>query len=114
MPDRHAPSKPARGVASRSERRVLARVAAATRPRTVIDIGLRDRRRERPRCPVSRLGRSHLQAGPACQVHGDPTYLIAACTGVSAKRYGCACRGMAIGVNALSEEADINHEHDGI
>jgi hypothetical protein len=27
----------------------------ATRPRTVIDIRLMDRRRERPRCPVSRL-----------------------------------------------------------
>src|SRR5260370_1027272 len=34
-------------------------------------------RRERRECLVSRLGRSHLQAGPACQVHGDPTYLIA-------------------------------------
>ena len=49
-------------------------VATATRPRTVIDISLMDRRRERPRCPVSRFGR----AGPARQTHGDPTYLIAA------------------------------------
>jgi len=38
----------------------------------VIDTGLMDRRRERPRCPVSRFGR----AGPARQTHGDPTYLI--------------------------------------
>ena len=60
-----------------SDRRVRVRVATVTRLRTVIDTGLRDRRRERPLCPVSRLGRSHLQAGPACQVHGDPTYLTA-------------------------------------
>src|SRR6266516_6642614 len=50
----------------------------AVQPRTVIDISLMDRRRERPRCPVSRLGRSHPQAGPACQAYGDPAYLIAA------------------------------------
>ena len=60
--------------ASAPIRRVRVLVATATRPRTVIDISLRDRRRERPRCPVSRFGR----AGPARQTHGDPTYLIAA------------------------------------
>ena len=32
------------------DRRVRVRAAAVTRPRTVIDIGLRDRRRERTRC----------------------------------------------------------------
>jgi hypothetical protein len=59
-------------------RRVGVRVATVTRPRTAIDTDLRDRRCHRPRCPVSRLGRSHLRAGLACQVNGDPTYLIAA------------------------------------
>jgi hypothetical protein len=73
-PERWAPKQDD----GRAERRVRVRVAMVTRPRTVIDIGLRDQHRERPLCPVSRLGRSHLQAGPAWQVHGDPTYLIAA------------------------------------
>ena len=85
------PSPPARGRAERPDlqdsseehgrsrrprRRVRVRVATATRPRTIIDIGLMDRRRSQ-RCPVSRLGRSHPQAGPHAR-HGDPTYLIAA------------------------------------
>jgi hypothetical protein len=60
---------------SHPDRRVRVRVATAARPRTVIDIGLRDRRRDRPRYPVS-LGRSHSQA--ACQTRSDPTCLIAA------------------------------------
>jgi hypothetical protein len=47
-----------------TDRRVRVQVAAATRPRTVIDIRLMDRRRERPRCPLSRLGRSRPHSGP--------------------------------------------------
>jgi hypothetical protein len=49
---------------SGSVRRGRARVATVTQPRTVIGIALMDRRRERPRCSVSPLGRSHPQAGP--------------------------------------------------
>jgi hypothetical protein len=43
----------------------------------VIDISLMDRRRELPRCPVSRLAGSRLLSGADCQMHGDPTYLNA-------------------------------------
>jgi hypothetical protein len=58
--------------------RIRARVAIPSRPRTVIDIGPMDRRREHPLRPVPRLGRSHHQGSPACPTQGDPTYLIAA------------------------------------
>jgi hypothetical protein len=61
-----------------AERRVRARVDMPSRPRTVIDIGLMDRRREHPLRPVPRLGRSQHQGTPACPTQGDPTYLIAA------------------------------------
>ena len=54
------------------------RPTTATRPRIVIDISLMDRRRELPRCPVSRLAGSRLLSGADCQMHGDPTYLNAA------------------------------------
>ena len=59
-------------------RRVRVRLTTATRPRTVIDISLMDRRLKLPRCPVSRLAGSRLHSGADCQMHGDPTYLNAA------------------------------------
>jgi hypothetical protein len=40
-------------------------------------MSLMDRRRELPRCPVSRLAGSRLLSGADCQMHGDPTYLNA-------------------------------------
>ncbi len=71
------------------DRRVRVRVATATRPRNVIDIGLMDRRRERTRWPVSRLGRSHSQAGHAYHTHGDPIYFIVADLDVFGVRWAC-------------------------
>jgi hypothetical protein len=59
-------------------RRVRVRLITATRPRTVIDISLMDRRLKLPRYPVSRLAGSRLRSGADCQMHGDPTYLNAA------------------------------------
>jgi hypothetical protein len=58
-------------------RRVRVRLATAPRPRTVIDINLMDRRRENPRCPVSRLAGSRLRSDADYQMHSDPTYLNA-------------------------------------
>jgi hypothetical protein len=58
-------------------RRVRVRLATAPRPRTVIDINLMDRRREHPRCPVSRLAGSRLRSDADYQMHSDPTYLNA-------------------------------------
>jgi hypothetical protein len=70
----------------RPDRRVRVRLATATRPRTVINISLMDRRREHPRCPVSRLAGSRLRSDADCQMHGDPTYLNAAIEDVHFKR----------------------------
>jgi len=56
------------------------------RSRNVIDIRLMGRRSERPRRSASWLGRSRPRNGPAYQVHGDPTYLIAADPDVRPKR----------------------------
>jgi hypothetical protein len=63
-PVRHRRSGRIPGGEYRRTAGIGARVATPLRPRTVIDIGLMDRRYERPRCGVSWLRRSHPQAGP--------------------------------------------------
>jgi hypothetical protein len=53
------------------------RVTATRAARTSDSTTHRDRRREHPRCPVSRLAGSVFAAAPIV-IHGDPMYLNAA------------------------------------
>jgi hypothetical protein len=73
FPDMRCADARPRQAIGRSERRVRVRLATATRPRTVIDISLMDRRRGPAGGPVSRLAGSRLRSGADCQMHGDPS-----------------------------------------